>query len=105
MALEYEAGEPKITKDGVTVAKNVHLGLREAEMACKLLKSSAGHTNSAAGDGTTTSTVLAGYLLARGFRAIDSGFHAMQIKHGMNVAAALVSQILERRLARRFKNR
>ena len=58
IAIDYEAGEPKITKDGVTVLKSLHLGEREKEMGSKLLKRSTGSTNIFAGDGTTTSSIL-----------------------------------------------
>ena len=54
VALEYEAGDPKITKDGVTVLKTIHLAERAKEMGSKLLKKSAGATNTYAGDGTTS---------------------------------------------------
>lgn len=70
-------------------------------MGCKLLKRSAGLTNNLAGDGTTTSTVLAGYLIQKGFRVVDAGgAHPMQIKQGMNVAASLIISILEQKIAR-----
>lgn len=58
VALEYEGGDPKITKDGVTVVKSVMEPTREREMGAKLAKKIAGNTNTYAGDGTTTSTLL-----------------------------------------------
>ena len=57
--LEYEVGEPKITKDGVTVAKNIMLKNREHEMGCELLRRVGHNTNEYAGDGTTTATLIA----------------------------------------------
>jgi len=63
IAIEYDGGEPKITKDGVTVLKSLHLGEREKEMGAKLLKRSTGATNIFAGDGTTTSSILARDIL------------------------------------------
>ena len=58
MALEYEGGDPKITKDGVTVVKSVFEKDRASEMGVKLVKRVAGNTNTFAGDGTTTSTLM-----------------------------------------------
>ena len=63
VALEYEAGDPKITKDGVTVLKSIWLEERAKEMGAKLLKKSAGSTNIYAGDGTTSQSVLAREIL------------------------------------------
>lgn len=61
--MEYEGGDPKLTKDGVTVVKSVFEGKRENDMGAKLVKKIAGNTNTYAGDGTTTSTLLSKILL------------------------------------------
>ena len=66
MALEYEAGDPKITKDGVTVLKSIHLANRAQEIGAKLLKRSVGSTDTYAGDGTTSSSVLTKMILEKG---------------------------------------
>ncbi len=66
MVLEYEGGDPKITKDGVTVIKSILLKDRAEEMGSKLLKKQAGSTNTFAGDGTTTSTILTREILKNG---------------------------------------
>lgn len=63
VALEYEGGDPKITKDGVTVVKSVFEPIREHDMGARLMKRIAGNTNLYAGDGTTTSTLLSKELL------------------------------------------
>lgn len=63
VALEYEGGEPKITKDGVTVVKSIIEPIRELDMGVRMMKRIAGNTNLYAGDGTTTSTLLANELL------------------------------------------
>ena len=63
MALEYEYGDPKITKDGVTVVKTITEPVREEDMGARLMKRIAGNTNIYAGDGTTTSTLLGNELL------------------------------------------
>ena len=61
--MEYEGGEPKITKDGVTVVKSIVEPVRAEDMGARLMKKVAGNTNIYAGDGTTTSTLLANELL------------------------------------------
>lgn len=61
--MEYENGDPKITKDGVTVVKSIFEPLREEDMGARMLKKIAGNTNLYAGDGTTTSTLLGNELL------------------------------------------
>jgi chaperonin GroEL len=66
VVLEYEGGDPKITKDGVTVIKSILLKDRAEEMGSKLLKKQAGSTNTFAGDGTTTSTILTREILKNG---------------------------------------
>lgn len=91
VAIDYEGGEPKITKDGVTVLKSVHLGIREQEMGAKLLKRSTGATNIFAGDGTTTSAILAREILTRGNKAIEfEGAHPVAIKRGLDKAQQVI---------------
>jgi len=63
VALEYEGGDPKITKDGVTVVKSINEKERALDIGSRLMKRVAGNTNIYAGDGTTTSTLLANELL------------------------------------------
>lgn len=71
VVLEYENGDPKITKDGVTVVKSIFNDNRAMEIGIKLVKRVANNTNIFAGDGTTTSTLLSKELVERGFRAIE----------------------------------
>ena len=71
VVLEYENGSPKITKDGVTVVKSIFEKQRDHDMGAKLLKRVANNTNVYAGDGTTTSTLIARELADRGFKAIE----------------------------------
>jgi len=66
VAIEYEGGDPKITKDGVTVLKSISIDDRAKEMGSKLLKRSTGATNIFAGDGTTTSSIISREILTRG---------------------------------------
>jgi len=96
ITIEYDGGEPKITKDGVTVLKSLHLGEREKEMGAKLLKKSTGATNIFAGDGTTTSSILAQKILTRGIKAIKfEGAHPVAIKRGLDKAVQVVSGFLK----------
>ena len=95
VALEYEAGDPKITKDGVTVLKSIWLEERAKEMGAKLLKKSAGSTNIYAGDGTTSQAVLAREILQRGIMAIEfEKAHPVAIKRGLDKALKVVTQFL-----------
>ena len=71
IALEYEGGDPKITKDGVTVVKSIFLSTREKELGVKLVKRVANNTNTFAGDGTTSSTLMSRELVKRGFHAVE----------------------------------
>ncbi len=71
IVLEYENGDPKITKDGVTVVKSIFEKTRDRDMGAKLLKRVANDTNKFAGDGTTTSTLMTKELVRRGFNAIE----------------------------------
>ncbi len=87
MALEYEVGGPKITKDGVTIAKSIYLGNREEQLGCKLLQGASGTTNLFAGDGTTSSVILTRELIREGIKAIEYGMHPIDIKIGMSAAA------------------
>ena len=63
VAMEYEGGDPKITKDGVTVLKSIEMTARAEELGARLLKQSAGYTNKFAGDGTTTSALISKEIL------------------------------------------
>ena len=87
VALEYEGGDPKITKDGVTVLKSIQLKDRAAELGSRLLKKSAGNTNTFAGDGTTSSSVLSREIIERGITAIEfEEAHPVGIKRGLTKA-------------------
>lgn len=63
VSLEYEGGDPKITKDGVTVVKSIIEKVREEDIGARLMKRVAGQTNTYAGDGTTTSTIIASEIM------------------------------------------
>ena len=96
MALEYENGDPKITKDGVTVVKSIFESQRSLEMGVKLVKKVASSTNTFAGDGTTTSTLMSKELVESGFKAIEfQGAHPVAMKRGMDVAVKVVLNFLK----------
>ena len=92
MALEYEGGDPKITKDGVTVLKSINLADRAQELGARLLKRSAGNTNTFAGDGTTSSSILSREIIERGIKAIEfEKAHPVGIKRGLTKAHQVIS--------------
>ena len=96
IVLEYENGDPKITKDGVTVVKSIFEKTRERDMGAKLLKRVANNTNIYAGDGTTTSTLISKELITRGFRGIEyQEGHPVAMKRGMDRALRVVLDFLK----------
>ena len=86
-------GSPTVTKDGVTVAKEIELPDAYENMGAQMVKEVASKTSDVAGDGTTTATVLAESIYIQGLRAVTSGFNPMEIKRGIEkaVAAAVAS--------------
>jgi chaperonin GroEL len=86
--LQKKYGSPTITKDGVTVAKEIELPDRFENMGAQLLKQVASQTNDVAGDGTTTATVLAQSMLRNGLKAVAAGANPMFLKRGMDKAVA-----------------
>jgi chaperonin GroEL len=83
-------GAPRITKDGVTVAKEIELTDRFENMGAQMLREVATRTNDLAGDGTTTATVLAQALVREGVKAVAAGLNPMDLKRGMDIAVAAV---------------
>jgi len=83
-------GAPRITKDGVTVAKEIELSDRFENMGAQMLREVATRTNDLAGDGTTTATVLAQALVREGVKAVAAGLNPMDLKRGMDIAVAAV---------------
>jgi len=95
VALDKKFGAPTVTHDGVTVAKEIELEDPFANMGAQLLKEAATKTNDAAGDGTTTATVLAQAIVHEGLRNIAAGANAMLLKQGIDLASdAVVSHVL-----------
>ena len=89
-AIERRFGPPLITKDGVTVARSISLGDRVQNMGAELVKSVASATNSAAGDGTTTATVLAQAIYTEGSKMVAAGHNPVLIKRGIDRAVEVV---------------
>src|SRR5712691_10788418 len=81
--LQKSFGSPTVTKDGVTVAKEIELEDHYENMGAQMVKDVASKTNDVAGDGTTTATVLAEAIFIEGLRAVVSGVNPMLMKRGM----------------------
>jgi len=96
VAIDRKFGSPTITHDGVSVAKEVELEDPFENMGAQLLKEAATKTNDIAGDGTTTSTVLAHAIVNEGLKALEAGYNPMLIKHGIEMAASTVVEELRK---------
>jgi chaperonin GroEL len=92
VALDRKFGSPTITHDGVTVAKEIELEDPYENMGAQLLKEAATKTNDIAGDGTTTSTVLAHAIVTEGLKNLAAGANPMLLKRGIEAAAKAVSE-------------
>jgi len=88
-------GAPKITKDGVTVAKSIDLECPFEDMGAQLIKSVASKTNDIAGDGTTTATVLARAIYTEGCKAVAAGMNPLDLRRGIQMAVDSVVDTLE----------
>merc|ERR1719384_1266435 len=86
VAIEQGYGAPKITKDGVTVAKAIEFSEKYENIGAQLVRSVASKTNDVAGDGTTTATVLARAIFTEGCKAVASGMNPMDLKRGISLA-------------------
>ncbi|HZZ99567.1 MAG TPA: chaperonin GroEL [Candidatus Paceibacterota bacterium] len=95
--LDRGFGSPVITKDGVTVAKEIELKDKFENIGAELIKEVASKTNDIAGDGTTTATVLAQAIVSEGFSAVNSGANPLVLKRGMDKATEWVIAYLEKR--------
>ena len=92
--IEKKFGAPQITKDGVTVAKEIELENQFANMGAQMVKAVASKTNDDAGDGTTTATVLAQALIGVGLKNVTAGANPMDLKRGMDKAVGVVVEQL-----------
>jgi chaperonin GroEL len=96
VAIDKKYGGPTVTKDGVTVAKEIELPDGFENMGAQLVKEAATRTNDAAGDGTTTATVLAHAIMQEGLKHLGSGKNAISIKNGILKAVEAVTDHLEK---------
>jgi chaperonin GroEL len=97
VAIDYELGMPKLTKDGVTVAKHIEFRDTLLDLGAKLIKFPAHESNKFAGDGTTTSTILANAIMKHGIEMINRGYHPLAIKRGLDHACNLAIKYIEDR--------
>ncbi|MBZ8133673.1 chaperonin GroEL [Afifella sp. IM 167] len=95
--LDRSYGAPRITKDGVSVAKEIELEDKFENMGAQLLREVASKTNDLAGDGTTTATVLAASILREGVKLVAAGMNPMDLKRGIDMAVAAVVKDIEGR--------
>jgi chaperonin GroEL len=96
VAVDRKFGSPMITHDGVSVAKEIELEDPFENMGAQLLKEAAQKTNDIAGDGTTTSTVLAHAIVNEGLKALEAGYNPMLLKHGIIQATEAVVEELRK---------
>src|SRR4030043_2437995 len=88
--LEKSWGAPNVTKDGVTVAKEIELGDKFENLGAQMLKEVASKTSDVAGDGTTTATVLAQAIVKEGAKSVAAGANPMDLKRGVDLAVPAV---------------
>src|SRR6478752_7671393 len=97
VVLEKAYGAPRITKDGVTVAKEIELADKFENMGAQMVREVASKTSTVAGDGTTTATVLAHAIVKEGAKSVAAGMNPMDLKRGVDLAVAEVVKDLQGR--------
>ena len=97
VVLERSFGTPRITKDGVTVAKEIELEDKFENMGAQMVREVAQKTNDIAGDGTTTATVLAQAIIREGHKSVAAGMNPMDLKRGIDIAVSAVVKDIEKR--------
>src|SRR5207248_1460677 len=97
VVLDKSFGAPRITKDGVTVAKEIELEDKFENMGAQMVREVAQKTNDMAGDGTTTATVLAASIVREGAKSVAAGMNPMDLKRGIDIAVAAVVKDIEKR--------
>lgn len=97
VVIDNTFGSPKITKDGVTVAKAIEFSNKYENIGAQLVKSVASKTNDEAGDGTTTATVLARAIFREGCKSVAAGMNPMDLRRGINIAVDAVVKDLKAR--------
>jgi chaperonin GroEL len=96
VVLDKSFGAPRITKDGVTVAKEIELEDKFENMGAQMVREVASKTSDVAGDGTTTATVLAQAIVKEGAKAVAAGMNPMDLKRGIDIAVAAVVEDLKK---------
>ena len=94
--LDKSFGAPRITKDGVTVAKEIELGDKFENMGAQMVREVASKTSDAAGDGTTTATILAAAIVKEGTKAVAAGMNPMDLKRGVDLAVDAIVEDLKK---------
>src|SRR6266481_5036956 len=97
VVLDKSYGAPRITKDGVTVAKEIELADKFENMGAQMVKEVATQTSNLAGDGTTTATVLAQAIVHEGVKAVAAGMNPMDLKRGVDMAVEAVVEDVKKR--------
>ncbi|CBH11910.1 chaperonin Hsp60, mitochondrial precursor,putative [Trypanosoma brucei gambiense DAL972] len=92
--IRQPSGEPKITKDGVTVAQSIEFNDQFEDVGARLIRQVAGKTNDIAGDGTTTATILAWSIFAEGYKCVATGANPMDLKRGIDIAVDVLLKSL-----------
>ena len=95
VVLDKSFGAPRITKDGVSVAKEIELEDKFENMGAQMVKEVASRTNDEAGDGTTTATVLAQAIVKEGMKSVAAGMNPMDLKRGIDIATATVVEAIK----------
>ena len=95
--LDQNFGDPKITKDGVTVAKHIEFADRYMNLGASLVKQVANKSNNDAGDGTTTATILTRDIFKQGCTSLSAGMNPMDIRRGMMLAVEKIEEYLKKR--------
>ena len=97
VVLDKSYGAPRITKDGVTVAKEIELSDKFENMGAQMVREVASKTSTAAGDGTTTATILAHAIMREGVKAVAAGMNPMDLKRGVDMAVDAVVKDIQKR--------
>src|SRR5512132_3529297 len=97
VVLDKSFGAPRISKDGVTVAKEIELADKFENMGAQMVREVASKTSDAAGDGTTTATVLAQTIVREGAKAVAAGMNPMDLKRGIDRAVETLVKEIEKR--------
>ena len=97
VVLDKSFGAPRVTKDGVTVAKEIELSCKFENMGAQMVREVASKSSDVAGDGTTTATVLAAAIVREGAKSVAAGMNPMDLKRGIDLAVAEVVKDIEKR--------